>query len=210
MTADKQPLERRGLEQPPEVQEASDGRVWLSGCALRFGGISEPIPGRGQSTFRERFAPESLRRLAERRDVKFLHSHDPSKVLGSSRSGTLELRVDGQGLHFRLHPPSSPSGQDLIEAVRRGDLTGTSIGFRAVSDTWQNDVTPPIRTIEDAEIFEISACSWPAYASSGIAVEQRAMDHAAAVWLQAEVSARQSRDAEMRELQLRMMHVSAQ
>jgi len=33
---------------------------------------------------------------------------------------------------FRLDPPDSPSGLDLVEAVTRRDLTGVSIGFRVM------------------------------------------------------------------------------
>ena len=41
---------------------------------------------------------------------------------------------DAVGLRFELTPPDSPSGLDLVESVRRGDLDAMSFGFRTLDD----------------------------------------------------------------------------
>lgn len=200
MTADRQPLERRGLLESAQVEAGAHGPV-LSGFAIRFNLNSEPLPGKGGSTFVEQIAPSALRRLGQQRDVKFLIGHDATRVMGATKSGTLELEVVTDGLRFRLSPPNSPDGQNLVESVRRGDLDGISFGFRALADAWRSTDVPPVRVVTDLDLFEISAVAWPAYREAGVMVEARAMDHAAAVW--AEHSARTRAD-EIRALDVRL------
>lgn len=179
---DRPPLERRGLEQAPAV-DTTGARPALVGYAIRFGELSEPLARGQQASFRELVRPEALRRLPERRDVKALVNHEPARVVGSSRGGSLQLTTDAIGLRFRLDPPDSPSGADLVEAVRRGDLDGVSIGFRVLpgGETWRRDVRPPVRELVDIDLFELSFVSWPAYAGAGVSIEQRALDEAARI-----------------------------
>ncbi len=173
------PLEHRGLAQAPRVD--TSGRLpALVGYAIRFDAPSAPL---GTPPFIEVVRREALARLHERRDVKALVAHDPSRVVGSSKAGTLALAVDASGLRFRLDPPDSPIGHDLVEAVRRGDLDGVSIGFvvRAGGETWQRAARPPVRELRDVDVFELSFVSWPAYEAAGVAIEQRALDEARAI-----------------------------
>jgi len=175
----KPPLERRGLFDGAQLQAAAD-RSSLTGYALKYGVRSEPLPGPHGVEFVEEIDRQALARLRERRDVKFLHSHDASKVLGSTRAGTLRLDVDAMGLRFELTPPNSPTGHDLIEAVRRGDLDGMSFGFRTLQEEWIES-RPPVRRVLDLDLFEISVVAWPAYREAGVMVEARALEHAAAL-----------------------------
>lgn len=169
------PLERRGLLEAARF----DGAV-LVGTAIRFNTASEPL-GDGGKAFVEMIAPEALRRLPERRDVKALVGHDSSRVVGSTKAGTLTLTTDATGLHFRLLPPDSPEGHTLVESVRRGDLDGVSFGFKVLADTWREREQPPVRVVTDIDLFEISFVAWPAYRAAGVTVEARALEHAAAL-----------------------------
>jgi HK97 family phage prohead protease len=171
------PLEHRGLDTAPRVEQRGDRPV-LTGYACKFDVLSELL-GQPPEQFREVFRASAVRRLAERRDVKFLASHDAGRVLGSTRAGTLRLQADAIGLRFHLDPPDSPAGLDLVESVRRGDVSGMSIGFKVLpnGETWRGS-RPPLREVLDADIFELSACAWPAYAETTLQIEQRALDHA--------------------------------
>jgi HK97 family phage prohead protease len=171
------PLERR--VEAAHVRATDTGAV-VGGYALRFDTRSEPLTGPGGAVFVEEIAPQALARLREGRDVKFLANHDSGRVLGSTKAGTLILTVDTIGARFELTPPNSPAGQDLVEAVRRGDLDGMSFGFKTRADTWR-DGNPPVRVLTDIDLFEISVVAWPAYREAGIAIEQRALDHAASL-----------------------------
>lgn len=181
MTTPHRPiLERRGLEAPIEVARASSAAPGLVGYACRFDELSQPI---GVPAFREVIRPSALARLAERRDVKALIGHDPTRVVGSSKSGTLRLTVDAIGLRFSLDPPDSPSGRDLVESVRRGDLDGVSIGFRVLEggESWRRGERPPVRELRDIDLFEISMVSFPAYLEAGVQIEARALECAASI-----------------------------
>lgn len=178
-TSTRPPLEHRGVAQAPRVD--TSGRLpALVGYAVRFDAPSAPL---GDPPFVEVVRREALARLHERRDVKALVAHDPSRVVGSTKAGTLALTVDASGLRFRLDPPDSPIGHDLVEAVRRGDLDGVSFGFvvRPGGETWQRAARPPVRELRDLDVFELSFVSWPAYQAAGVAIEQRALDEARAI-----------------------------
>lgn len=121
--------------------------------------------------FREVIARGAFTRtLSESRDILALCDHDPAKVLGRTRSGTLELRETVRGLEFRLQLPETTIGRDLRELASRGDLGGVSFGFRAVRDSWEGD----LRTLHEVELHEISIVSaWPAYPDTTVALRSR-------------------------------------
>ena len=116
--------------------------------------------------FREMLSPGCFRRtLRENPDVLALLSHDVGRVLGRTSAGTLELREDGTGLWFSLTPdPTTPSGQEAVGTVRRGDVRGCSFGFRVRAEEWRDGgARLPLRVITDADLFEITLTGAPAY-----------------------------------------------
>lgn len=121
--------------------------------------------------FRERIARGAFTRtLSESRDILALSDHDPAKVLGRTKSGTLELEETVHGLQFRLQLPDTTIGRDLRELANRGDLGGVSFGFRAIKDSWEGD----LRTLEEVELHEVSIVqSFPAYPDTTVALRSR-------------------------------------
>ena len=121
--------------------------------------------------FRERIAKGAFTRtLSESRDILALSDHDPAKVLGRTKSGTLELAETAEGLQFRLQLPDTTIGRDLQTLAQRGDLGGVSFGFRAVRDSWEGD----LRTLHEVELHEVSIVqSWPAYPDTTVALRSR-------------------------------------
>lgn len=119
-------------------------------------------------TFRERIEPGAFR-TALNGDVLALLDHDTGKVLGRTRTGTLELREDAKGLAFKLDLPDTQAGRDVIELAERGDLGGMSFGFTVPEggDSW-NGKTRTLRSIGLREISVVSA--WPAYEGTEIAL----------------------------------------
>lgn len=106
-------------------------------------------------------------------DVLALVDHDPAKVLGRTKSGTLRLAEDSRGLHFELDIPDTTSGRDVLALAERGDLGGMSFGF-TVPDTgqrWQGDR----RELVAVNLHEISVVSsWPAYEGTTVTARARA------------------------------------
>lgn len=198
---EKSPLELRFVSGAPTL-DTRRGLATLTGLALPFGRRSLPLPGRDGREFIEQFDPGSLRRLPERRAVLALVAHDKTRVIGSTKSHTLRLSVESRGLAFELDLPDSPEGANLREMVARGDAPGCSAGFVCLRDSWSNGERPPVRTIEDADLFEVSfGVGSPAYEEAHAVVERRALDHAASLWARDAVT---QRAAEIRMLEQRL------
>lgn len=129
------------------------------GTATRIADFSEVIaPGAFTCT------------LAEQRDVLALVDHDAGRVLGRTRSGTLQLRETAAGLEYRIALPDTSAGHDLRSLAERGDLGGVSIGFVAVRDSWEGD----LRTLHEVQLHEISIVqARAAYPDTTVALRSR-------------------------------------
>ena len=104
-------------------------------------------------------------------DVRVLFNHDPNLVLGRTKSGTASLAVDATGLRYRVRPPTTQIGRDVVELVERGDIDGSSFGFRVLKDSWTEGVTPnalPVRHIEAVALYDVSPVTQPAYAETTV------------------------------------------
>jgi HK97 family phage prohead protease len=100
--------------------------------------------------------------LADKAEVRALVSHDDGKILGSTKSGTLELENSDKGLVCRCRLPDTSYARDLFEVVRRGDVTTMSFGFIPVK--WDDDAKKKTRTVREAALKEISfGVAFPAY-----------------------------------------------
>jgi len=105
-------------------------------------------------------------------DVLCLLDHDTSKVLGRTKSGTLTLRTDDQGLYFELELPDTAAGRDVQELAKRGDLGGMSFGFKVPKggESWEGNT----RVLNKVDLREISIISaWPAYPETSVNVRSR-------------------------------------
>ena len=110
-------------------------------------------------------------------DVRFLVNHDTSRIpLARSRrnngNSTMFLQPDQDGLSIRvtLDTENNPEAAALYSAVRRGDITGMSFGFRVNDEEWIDAMSEhPTRIIKSiSKVIEVSACTFPAYDSSEI------------------------------------------
>lgn len=96
--------------------------------------------------------------------MRALYEHNYTQLLGRTKSGTLVLSEDDTGLRFEL-TPNTQLGNDVLELVERGDISGMSFGFRASKDFWDTAKLPYTRTVITAELREITVTSMPAYLS---------------------------------------------
>ncbi|TCV86529.1 HK97 family phage prohead protease [Testudinibacter aquarius] len=143
----------------------------LIGYVVRWNSQSKPL-----WDFIEQFAPNAFAEsLAEGQDVRALFEHDHTKLLGRTAAGTLSLVEDNTGLRFELVPPDTTLGRDLLVSVERGDITGMSFGFRTLSDSWDFEQEPILRTVNRAELVEITITSIPAYPESSVQLAKRSM-----------------------------------
>jgi HK97 family phage prohead protease len=69
--------------------------------------------------------------LASAPNVPLLVEHDPTKLLATTRSGTLKLSEDTRGLKVEANVADTQLGRDVRTLVKRGDVYGMSFGFVA-------------------------------------------------------------------------------
>lgn len=134
----------------------------IQGLAVPYGKESEEMYG-----FREIIKPSAFGDSIAK-DIRCLWNHDTSKPLGRVMNSTLKLRDTSEGLMFECFLPNTSWGNDAKEAITRGDVSGMSFGFFTKKDNWAypDDHSVVVRTIEDAELFEISPVTFPAYPDS--------------------------------------------
>jgi HK97 family phage prohead protease len=156
-------------------KRVTNGAGRLRGYAAIFNVLSNPLP------WFEKIAPGAFREaLARGDDVRALREHDPSRLLGRTTAGTLNLRETRKGLLAEIQLPDTELGHDTMEAVRRGDLTQMSFGFYVLDDEWHKEDGKDVRVIKNTELFDVSVVAYPAYEDTTVAA--RAYDRFANDW----------------------------
>lgn len=157
-------VESRTLTRPLEMRAEGEGGKKIGGLGVVYNSTAD-IGG----CFREVFAPGAFRdSLAA--DVLALFGHDRNRVLGRTLARTLRLDEDEAGVSYEIDLPDTTDGRDMAELVKRGDIRGTSFGFVAEKETWDETTEPPTRTIHKARLREISPTADPAYSDTTIAM----------------------------------------
>lgn len=162
-----QDIERRILCKEVRVDSEGD-KPTIRGYAALFNVLSEDLGG-----FREQLATGAFSGVLEN-DVRALVNHDSNLVLGRTKSGTLALREDAAGLYVEITPPETQAARDLVELMKRGDVSQMSFAFTVAKEdqAWTRDGTGPwLRTIKRvARLFDVSVVTYPAYPQTSAAV----------------------------------------
>ena len=111
-------------------------------------------------------------------DVRALINHDTTLVLGRTSSHTLELREDSHGLWGKITiNPKDSDAMNLYERVKRGDVDQCSFGFNIVSEEtdFREDGTVHW-TITEADLHEVSVCTFPAYEETAVSARKHDFD----------------------------------
>ena len=173
-------VERRYLPMEElRIIEAPGGRQ-ISWFPALFHSLSDDLGG-----FRETIKPSAFNRtLGNGSDVRALFNHNPDFVLGRNTNATLELQVTRKGLRANVSPPDTQWANDLMVSVERGDITGGSFGFRVVKQEW--DWNPDEdglarREIQEAQLFDVSIVTYPAYPETNGTVGLRSLLDAAGI-----------------------------
>lgn len=143
------------------TEQSIDGRT-LAGYAAVYGQDSREIVEGGRK-FVERIAPGAFNEtLSSGADVKLYYNHDASMPLARTRSGTLTLKSDRNGLAFTASLPETTLGNDVRALIERGDLSGEmSFGFVVSEDSWNKNRTE--RLVKRAQLIEVSIVQDAAY-----------------------------------------------
>ena len=166
------PKQTKHIEQrtiPCEFRVSSDsGKSTIFGYAAKFGVRSADLGG-----WCEIIAPDAFKAsLASNPDVRGLFNHNPDHILGRTTAGTMRLSTDDTGLAYEIDPPDTQVARDLMVSMQRGDISQSSFGFVCNDASWGYDQATgmDVRTVKQAELFDCSPVTYPAYpdATSGV------------------------------------------
>ena len=154
-----------------ETREEGDS-PHISGYFAVFDSIYEIAPGMSES-----IAPGAFSRTLSG-DIRALINHDTTLVLGRTKAGTLELREDARGLWGDVTiNPKDGDAMNLYERVKRGDVDQCSFGFEIVSEETDFSADGSVHwTITEVNLFEVSACTFPAYEATSISARMAQRD----------------------------------
>lgn len=147
-----------------------DSKRKIEGYAIVFNSLSHDLGG-----FKEIIKPEAIEGVLERSCILALLNHDESRgILARYRNGegSLELTVDEKGLKYSFEAPHTQLGNELIEGIKRGDITTSSFAFTIAEEEWsKNENGEHIRTINKfAELYDISPVYREAYGDTTVAL----------------------------------------
>lgn len=111
-------------------------------------------------------------------DVRALINHDTTLVLGRTKAGTLQLKEDDHGLwgHVDINP-NDVDAMNLYNRVKRGDVDQCSFGFNIVSERADVSEQGSVHwTIEEVDLHEVSACTFPAYEETSISARAKELE----------------------------------
>lgn len=117
------------------VREAAPGEApsrKICGYAIMFNVPSVILDRDEHYEEREIIKPCAVtKELLDSSDIIMTMYHNREIVLARSNKGkgTLSYRIDSKGVFFEFDAPNSPNGDEALELVRRGDITGCSFIF---------------------------------------------------------------------------------
>lgn len=138
----------------------------VEGYALLFN-----VPSDGLD-IEEIIEPRALDGVIERSNVFALLNHDERRgILARSKkgAGTLSLTVDGKGLRYRFDAPRTALGDELLEYLKRGEVTESSFAFTVAEDVWEKKEETWKRTIKKIdELYDVSPVYDAAYSKTTV------------------------------------------
>lgn len=144
------------------VKRAENGSKTLVGYAAKFDKLSQDLGG-----FVEKIDPRAFDRCVKRCDVRGLKNHDMNMLLGRTKSGTMQLTIDDEGLRYDIALPETQVARDLVTEIERGDIDGSSFSFMLEpdgGDSWDDSTSPPTRTLLSVrDLFDVGPVASPAY-----------------------------------------------
>lgn len=166
--------ERRTVQERIRIRRNKDGEGagTVTGIAAVF--EQETLIGTEQMGFREQIARGAFRDAVKTDDVRALFNHDPNVVLGRTSSGSLRLANTQDGLRYSIDLPDTAAARDVAALIKRGDVTGSSFGFRVLDDDWDDKQDPPLRTIRKVELYDVSPVTFPAYPQTSVSARSKA------------------------------------
>lgn len=150
----------------------------IEGYAIVFNSLSNDLGG-----FREIIEQGAITdELIKNSDILCLMNHDIKKgVLARSYQGrgSLKLEIDEHGLHYSFEAPKTALGDEVLEGIRRGDISKCSFAFVCGEDVWDKDEKTGeyIRHVKKIKnLYDVSLVYHPAYDETEVKADTRGLD----------------------------------
>lgn len=155
-------IERRFIPVEGLEVRTIDGEMSIGGVTAVIGQESQDLGG-----FTEIIEAGAFDEAVASSDIRALFNHNPDFVLGRNLSGTLELEIRENGLHYKV-PKMPKTRADVFEAIERGDVTGNSFAFTVAEDRYEKrDDGRTVRVITKfRELFDVGPVVYPAYSQT--------------------------------------------
>lgn len=165
--------EQRSCNQ--ELRVSLDSR-FVEGYAIVFNSESNDLGG-----FKEIIDSRALDGVIAKSDILCLLNHNEDKgVLARCKNGegSLDLEVDNKGLKYRFEAPNTALGDELLEGLKRGDITTSSFAFTVGKDNWEKrEDGSYLRTIVSIqELYDVSPVYRAAYDATSVKADTRGLD----------------------------------
>lgn len=170
MSEDKREI--RNTSMRVQLSESGEESRSVEGYALLFDIASDGL------SFEETIERGALDGVIERSDVFALMNHDMGRgILARSQKGggSLSLTVDAKGLKYRFEAPKTPLGDELLENLRRGEVTESSFCFDVEKDTWEKkaDGTWKRTVHKIGNLYDVSPVYNAAYSKTSVYLRGR-------------------------------------
>ena len=153
----------------------NDSRT-VEGYAIVFNSESNDLGG-----FKEIIDTRALDGVIDKSDILCLLNHNEDKgVLARSKygEGSLNLQIDERGLKYMFEAPNTALGDELLEGLKRGDITTSSFAFTVGKDNWEKrEDGSYLRTIVSSqELYDVSPVYRAAYEATSVKADTRGLD----------------------------------
>lgn len=202
-------LELSGLH----IREAAEGEEqsrMIEGHAVVYGVRSVNLtPWSSIRDVYEVMEPGSIsQELLDRSDVVLTAFHNNQKIMGrcTKGKGTLRMELDGKGLKISCELARTQTGDEMLELIRRGDVSGMSFAYTTNEEDSENCVS--YERLEDKNgreqwlrhvkqvtgLYDVTIAGHPAYQDTDI--EAREVGEAIEAKLSHSVEEVKEREAE--------------
>lgn len=166
-------VERRTFSVPAGLETRAEGSKGIRGVGIAAGVTVDIGP------FTEEIDRGAIDDVLEM-DVRGLFNHNDNYVLGRTKSGTMKLRKVEAGIEYDI-PELPASRADVMEAIERKDVDGSSFSFTVLEDAWtrgDENTKPHRRVMRFQRVYDMGPVAFPAYEDFAV-VSARSLQAAA-------------------------------
>ena len=174
-------IQRHNSQLPLNVERRDNGKTYITGYAAKYNTRSVVMGDRFR--FREEIRPGAFDKALREQThpIVGLWNHDTNHVLGSTRSGTLTVGTDDNGMPYAVEVPDTSLGRDLSVLIARGDVWGSSFAFAlpepGVGESWSEEDGVAVRYVHEVGgVYDVSPVLSPAYEDATAAIVQRSYE----------------------------------